>query len=404
MTVNGREVIYNGGPFQSYWWADEHEPVHPAISVKLSDEVDEKALSLAWDGVKKVYPLADLVPDDYDEEILFFESGERSVPQESKEHLLPAGKGAAGRGLVLSWQTNSITLGAYRSLTDETGLMRIFSDLMKLYSTFRNRGSKDIFPTIAEKPLSEIFVQSTMLVPEDYEPQKIALHPDLRELFTDPEAVNEDGKIVTGRLLMSAATFDGICTSTGASPEELLACLLAKTIYFMHPEEKRQLCFGIMTDFRKVFGVQETVAPCSKPMPLLLSREDVDASMETALKKISEIRNNQKTEAYIKSHVAMENTYAVLNLRNVCTWINFTGSLDVGDAPCGITDVSMTEYSANSVFLIREGERIYLCMQYGLVTGKYLQAASGVFEQAGVHVIDISDPYTLCAETAMPVL
>ena len=405
MTVNGRQVVYNGGPFQSYWWADEHEPVHPAVSAVLSDMVDTKALELAWDAVKKVYPVTDLVPDDYDEEILFFSGEEASVPVNSREHPIPVGKAASGRGFVLSWYDRTITLGAYHSLADEIGLMRIFTVLMKCYAAFqkdKTGSSAEVPETIKEE---ECFVQSTMLVPTEYEPQKIALYPDIRDLFTDPEAVNDEAQITTARLVFSAADFEDLCKTNDASSEELLACLIAKAIYALYPDEKKQLCFGMMTDFRDAFGVERTIAPCSKRMPLILSREEVvDRSAEETLRKIADIRRHQKEDAYIKSHLAMENTYAVLNLRNVCTCINFAGTFETGKQSVDITDITMTDYSSNSVFLLRAGERAHLSLQYGKATGKYLRAVAGVLETMGIRVLRNTEPYTLRAETSTPVL
>ena len=45
---NQREAVFNGGPFQSYWWADEHEPIHPAVTAELDRPVKPELLEKAW--------------------------------------------------------------------------------------------------------------------------------------------------------------------------------------------------------------------------------------------------------------------------------------------------------------------------------------------------------------------
>jgi hypothetical protein len=404
MSEIDREAVFNGGPFQSYWWADEHEAVHPAVSVTLADAVRPDALEGAWQAVKKAYPVTDLNPDDYDEEILFFQGEGKGGPLMSRENIRPVSRAADGRGFVLTWFENRITLGAYHSLVDEIGLVRIFSDFLKVYAAIRRGTAGEAEKMLAEKKTETCFVQSTMLVPKDYQPQKIMLYDSIRDIFTDPEAVNDPEGITSGRLVFSGESFDALCRRHGANEEEMLAYVFAKAVYALFPEENRKLSFGIMTDFRKVFGVEESIAPCSRRMPLVLSRDVLRKTPEEGIRLIAQIRERQKEENYVKSHVAMENSYAVLNLRNISVCINYAGQPEIGEGMPEIVDVGMSDASSDSVFSLRCGGKIYLSLQFGRRTAEYADAAAECLQAMGISDVEKKELRTIPAEVSAPVL
>jgi hypothetical protein len=401
-------MIFNGGPFQSYWWADEHEPIHPAIKVELTDMVNADILKEAWEDTKRVYPLIDLIPDDYDEEVIFSIGEGESRPIQSKAPLQLAKEVTLYRGVSLTYFENTITLSAYHSLVDEKGLIEIFKTLLNFYiATLKNVSIDAVGVMMKEnRQPQEYFIQNTMLSPKDYNPQPLKLYKDIREIFIDTNVVNDEGCAITvGEMEISAKEFDSLCEKTGLSTDELFTYVMAKSIYNMYPEERRKLSFGIMTDFRSVFEVSDTIAPCSKKMPLVLSHDDICGSdLATATQKISEIRTYQKSEDYIKSNVALENTYSVLNIKNACLSINFTGIFDLGEKTKYIKNITMTDYSMRSVFMIRLGDAIKTSFQYGSATDKYMEVIIKTLGELGIQAKLAVKPYPVDAESDKPIV
>lgn len=396
MLNDAKDAIYNGGPFQSYWWADEHEPVHPAIRLTLKHPVDEDALKKAWDKMKKLYPLFDAVPDDFDEEILFFRGEGESVPVRSENVLKIASEAVLYRGFSLTFFEETITLSAYHSLVDEIGLMKIASDLMRLYFSIKDDTEVSLSVNTENRGPEEYFIQSTMLSPDGYEPQPVMLYHDIRHIFSDPEAANDENGIMTGKLILSADEFDGLCKRLSAEPDEMIACVMARAVYKLFPEERRALSLGFMTDFREVFGVCNTIAPCSKKLPLVLEYDEVmNGDGKEAAGKISSVRKVQKSDDYIKSHVAMENTYAVLNIRNACVSVNYAGTFDIGESTSEIADISMSDYSGSSLFMVYLGDEVQISLQYGKVTEKYQKAVKDVLVESGLSKVEVSGPYRI---------
>ncbi|MCR4749984.1 MAG: hypothetical protein K5877_09360 [Lachnospiraceae bacterium] len=398
MVFNAKNAVYNGGPFQSYWWADEHEPIHPAIRVSLKDPINEDMIKEAWEKLKGHYPLIDCIADDYDEEILFFKGEGESVPIKTDHIPRIAGEAIKNRGFVLTFFENTLTLSAYHSLADEIGLMHLVSELLTAYFTKKNRGETGSQTDEVSARPEEYFVQNTMLSPTDFKPQTLVLYHDIANIFMDPKTGNDEKGINTGSLIFPAGSFEKICDKYNISADEMMILVMAKAVHRLFPEERRALSFGVMTDFRGTFDMKKTIAPCSKRMPLVLEYEDVIQREEHLAKQIAEKRAIQTSDDYIKSHVALENSYAVLNIRNVCTNINYAGCLNIGEFTSEICGVSVSDYSANTLFLVKSGERIYVSMQYGKETDRYMTAARNVLTELGINDIYRGKAYRIEGE------
>jgi hypothetical protein len=406
MMLDNREAVFNGGPFQSYWWADEHEPIHPAIKAELKCAVNADILAKAWERTMRVYPLLDLIPDDYDEEVVFYKSEGKSRPVQSKASLQLVKDVTLYRGVSLTYYENTVTLSAYHSLVDEKGLTEVFKTLLNFYISETENVAADAANVMMKenRQPQEYYIQNTMLNPADYNPQPVKLYKDIREIFTDTDVVGDEGCAVTsGEVEISAKDFDMLCEKAGLSDDELFTYVMAKSVYDMYPQERRKLSFGIMTDFRTVFDVSDTIAPCSKKMPLVLSHDDIcGGDLNAAAKKISEIRAHQKSADYIKSHVAMENTYSVLNIKNACLSINYAGSFDIGEKTEYIKNITMTDYSMRAVFMMRLGDTVKADFQYGSATGKYMDVIVKTFGKLGVQAKVTVKPYPVYAESDKP--
>ena len=114
------------------------------------------------------------------------------------------------------------------------------------------------------------------------------------------------------------------------------------------------------------------------------------------------IRAYQKNDDHIKSYVALENSYAVLGIRNACLSVNFSGEFDIGEKTSYIKNVTMSDYSMKSVFMIRLGDRFKVSFQYGSATDKYMNAVSAVLCALGADAEVTVRAYPLGAETEKP--
>ena len=405
-----REAVFNGGPFQSYWWADEHEPVHLSVRAALDHGTDPAVLERAWEQTKRVYPLIDLVPDDEDEEVLFFRGPGTGRPVRSSAPLRPVCEAVLRRGFVLTWYGNKVTLTCYRSLADERGLSEIFRTLLYSYFTLREGSAAGgplpgVMLLEGRRP-EEYFIQNTMLPASGFDPLPVALYRDIREVFLDEGIVNEEGSAgTTGQVTVPCGAWDALCAETGADSESLLLGLMAETICSLYPGDGRKLCFGASTDFRDTFSVPDTVAPCSKKMPVILERENVRGrSLSEITAIIGRIRAEERRPDYIRSHVAMENTYSVLNIRNACFSLQFGGRFDIGEYTRHLTDIAMRDYSIRTAFALRLGEEIRICFQYGCATGKYMDAFAGALKKAGADARITAEPALIAAEADQPAL
>lgn len=408
MKNDNKEVVFNAGPFQSYWWADEHEPIHPSIKAELTDEVDSDSLEKAWADTKKVYPVIECIPDDYDEEVIYYKSEGVSRPVQSKSTLQLVKDVTLYRGFSLVYFGNTVTLSAYHSLADEKGLVEIFKTLMNFYvSYYTNTPADNPYVMMKEnRRPGEYCIQSTMLDPKDYRSQSVKLYKDIREIFNDTSVLNDENCAVTVREIdVSFSDFDDVCKETGSSPEEFFTGIMAKTIYNMYPDERKTLSFGIMTDFRETFGVHETISPCSKKMPLILPYEHISSSdIKTLAKEITGIRVYQKSDDYIKSHVALENTYSVLNIRNACLSVNYFGEFYIGEKTSYIKSITISDYSIRSVFMVRLGDIIKISFQYGSATDKYMNAVLKTINGLGIQAKVTAEAYPVRAEAEKPIV
>ncbi len=401
-----RTAVFNGGPFQSYWWADEHEPVHLSIRARLDHGVDPAALERAWERTLRVYPLLDLVPDDEDEEVLFFAGKGESRPVRSRIPLRPAGEAVLGRGFALTWFEDTVTLTCYHSLADEHGLNEIFRTLLACYFSDRT-GSAPVpgaVPEEGRRP-EEYFVQNTVLPAGGFEPLPVALYRDIREIYLDPDAANADGSAGTaGTAAVPLGAWQALCESSGVSSESLLLGFMAEAVRGMDPGDGRKLCLGAMTDFRDTFSVPETIAPCSKKMPVILSPEETAGHGPDIARRIERIRAGQRTDAYIRSHVAMENTYSVLNIRNACFSLQFCGAFDLGEDTRHVLDLTMWDYSLRSAFALRLGDELRISFQYGEATRRYMDVFAAALREAGADARTAAEPAPIPAEAEQPVL
>ena len=135
-------------------------------------------------------------------------------------------------------------------------------------------------------------------------------------------------------------------------------------------------------------------------MPVVVDRADIlENDLKTALAIIAKAREAQKSADYIKTHVALENTYGLLRLRNLGLAIGFSGKFDIGTYTANIKDVTMSDYTSKSAFLVRLGDTFKVSVQYGVATDVYMNSLVRTLESMGVKASVIKRAYPIFAET-----
>ena len=74
----------------------------------------------------------------------------------------------------------------------------------------------------------------------------------------------------------------------------------------------------------------------------------------------------------------------MLNLRNVCAAVNFTGNFDMGAYTSHIRNITISDYSLCSLFAVKLGDKLRVCFQYGARTDEYMKESVRVLSDMGV--------------------
>ena len=400
-------AAFNGGPYQSYWWNDEHLSPHLTMRANMAHRIDSVALDSAWEKTLRVYPLLGLVPRVVDEEVLFFEGAGGVAPLRSRSQVAPGTEAVGGRGVSLTYWGSTLVLSAYHSLTDARGLAEVFKTLLCLYA----EASTGVVAEPACSTLEEgraperYFVQSTMLSPRDYTPLPLTLCRSLGDVFCD-ERVGEDSDdgVTVAQISVPFDPLASLCAALGTSMDVLLLYVLARGVYAANPGEPRDLCMAVACDFREAFHVPASIAPCSRPMPLVVGSEQVvGRPLGEALAAVAAMRARQTSRDYVCSHLALENTYGLLNLRRACITVNCACDFDIGEAASLLKGIELFDCSLRSAWLIRLGDALLANLQFGRETARYADAFVAVLQELGMDARVSVTPYVAPVESAFPV-
>ncbi|MDO4537783.1 MAG: hypothetical protein Q4B54_06435 [Coriobacteriales bacterium] len=392
---------FNAGPYQSYWWADEHRSIHPTIKAELSEPVDSRALDQAWMETLRVYPLLDHCVSVVDQEVIFTQREGVNKPISSSARPPLASEAVAFRAASLTYHENAIVLSIYQTLVDALGLVEVFKTLLCLYMRECGHATDDMADAVLQTARlpEDYFVQNTVLELGDYTPVPVMLYRDSLRIFHD-DSVAKGGEppVTSAQLSVPASEFDQLSDRFGATSEVLVAHIVAKSIYALYPEERCDLCMSFGTDFRPTFGLAHTIAPCSKQMPAIISRHDtVLLNTADALKEISRLRDRQLSDDYVKTYVALDNTYGYLQPRNVSCSLSPVG--EVGSAGGHVTRVAVYDFSSNTAFLLRLGEQMLISLQYGYATKRYARSIMATLRDLGITVHMVEAPHEVSPES-----
>ena len=403
-----RSVVFNGGPYQSYWWNDEHLIMHPTIRAELVDEIDVCSLEAAWDKTLGVYPLLDLVPRVVEEEVVFCKAPGCVVPVRSSRHLRPGTEAVGGRAVSLTYWGATLTLSIYHSVVDTRGLLEVFRTLLALYAELHAGLATDSSRVMLEQGRApeQYFVQSTMLIPADYTPRPVTLYRSIGRVFCD-ECVGEDSEdgVTVAQVCLPYAELVSVCGEQKATTDVLLLYATARSIYGMHPDDRRDLSLAVECDFRETFAVQDSIAPCSCPVPCVVTHEEVmEQSMQDALATIAARRAQQVSRDYICSHLAMENTFGLLDLKRPCIVMSGTYDVRLGEATDHLRRIEFYDCSLRTARLLRLGDSLLINLQYGRRTQAYADALVATLRELGVDAGISAQPHMVPAEVASPVV
>ncbi|MBO4395334.1 MAG: hypothetical protein J5819_03195 [Eubacterium sp.] len=418
-----KDAVFRGGPMQSFWYADEHYPYHLKAFAVLDSDVDPVHLKKAWDRTKQIYPVIDMAMQVFDEDIYFFDvSPEIGNTDESDAPVCPGGEATAGRAMALTFSGKTITLTAYHSLVDEFGIRQVLATLLRAYlCDFPGSFDPEFKP-------EDIFIQNTMLAPEDYKPQPLTLYGNSADIFYDDSIPYDmDEPMTASCIRVSRRAFMEIA---GSCPEAVLSAITARTVYELYTNERRALSLDMLTDFRGAFGIRSSIAPCSKHLPMIVSYDEVmEGSFEEAVQRICSLRETQTSDDYLKSYLALDNTYAVLGQKRPAAAVAYMDVLspalqrmasssgmsdaqgseaekigsgtarelmsesDVNAVETGlpIRQVAVSYLEKRSVLMIGYGESMWIYLQFGDRTEDYTNAMMRVLENVGIEATVITE-------------
>ena len=209
-----------------------------------------------------------------------------------------------------------------------------------------------------------------------------------------------------------------------------MSAITARTVYELYTNERRALSLDMLTDFRGAFGIRSSIAPCSKHLPMIVSYDEVmEGSFEEAVQRICSLRETQTSDDYLKSYLALDNTYAVLGQKRPAAAVAYMDVLspalqrmasssgmsdaqgseaekigsgtarelmsesDVNAVETGlpIRQVAVSYLEKRSVLMIGYGESMWIYLQFGDRTEDYTNAMMRVLENVGIEATVITE-------------
>ena len=390
------EEYFRGGPMSPFWWVDQSTLYHNKLMVTLDHTVDAEKLKEAWEKTKKVYPLIDMVPDMVNGEIVFFRDGRSIPPIESVSPVSPGSELCGGRAFSLTYFDRSIALSSYHSVADGGGVNIIFSTLIYFYLALYT-GQEDEVPPVQtrenRKP-EEYYKSISTIETSDFTQQEMVSYKNRKGMFIDPEmAADENGEIQISRITMSSVDFMKACKKIGANPSSMMALIMAKAAYKLHPDKKGDIAFVFTMSARKTFGIPDTIANCSTNILLPIEYEKVmGENLSDAVKVIREMTNYQRSGDYIKTYAHFFETYDWI-LAKLYAILTYVGTLDMGTNTKHITSLEMTDDSVNSLFMIELNGTFTMSVQFGKATGIYTEVIREILKELGVDT-ELTTPPT----------
>ncbi|MBR1742336.1 MAG: hypothetical protein IJ733_10825 [Lachnospiraceae bacterium] len=401
-----RTEVFNGGAFSPFWWHDKETCYHNKFRVTLDHEVDSELLRKAWDKTKRVYPLIDWIPDIKDGNVIFYKEDGDNAPVRSKSPVLPGTKETAGRVFGLTYFENTVTMNAYHSIVDGGGINMIFSTLIYFYLAAYTGHSDQMPPVMIKegRDPAEYFIPLSSVDRGDFERQSLITYPKRKGMFIDLSMCPDDaGNIDIARIKVPVDQFIKSCKSIGANPSAMLAVLMAKAAYILHPDRSGDLAFVLTMSARGAFGIQESIANCSANLLIPVEYGDImGEDIGAAAAKIRAVIDYQRQQDYLKTLTDFYETYDWI-LAKRYAFLTYIGKLDIGDNTKHIKAFEMTDDSTDSIYMMELNGEFVISFQFGKVTETYMKTIMDILSEFGIESEIETEPYHIIKDAAVAV-
>ena len=402
-----RIEAFNGGAFSPFWWHDKETLYHNKFRVTLDHKVDPGLLREAWDKTKKVYPLIDWVPDVKGGNMIFYQEEGKNDPIESKVPILPGGELTSHRAFSLTYYKDSVTMSAYHCIVDGGGINAIFSTMIYFYLKAYTGKGEDIPPvtTIEGREPKDYFIPLSLVDRGEFKRQPLITYPKRKGMFIDLDMCpDEEGEISIARIKVSVEAFIGACKKIGANPSAMLAILMAKAAYALHPDRKGDLAFVLTMSARAAFGIEESIANCSANLLIPIQYQDITGDdMSKAASKIRSVIDYQRRQDFLKTLTEFYETYDWI-LAKRYAFLTYIGKLEVGENTKHIKAFEMTDDSTDSMYMMELNGEFVISFQFGKVTDKYMNKIREILSSFDVGSEIETETYHIVKDAAAAVI
>ncbi|MCR4749982.1 MAG: hypothetical protein K5877_09350 [Lachnospiraceae bacterium] len=402
-----RTEVFNGGAFSPFWWHDKETLYHNRFCITLDHKVDPGILQEAWEKTKRVYPLIDWVPDIKDQNMIFYQEDGKNDPIESKVPILPGGDLTSHRAFSLTYYEDTVTLSAYHSIVDGGGINAIFSTMVYFYLTAYAGKGEDTAPvmTIEGRNPKDYFIPLSSVERGEFERQPLITYTKRKGMFIDLDMCpDEEGEISIARIKVPVDAFIGACKKIGANPSAMLAILMAKAAYALHPDRSGDLAFVLTMSGRGAFSIEESIANCSANLLIPVQYQDIAGDdMSKAASKIRSVIDYQRRQDYLKTLTEFYETYDWI-LAKRYAFLTYIGKLDVGENTKHIKAFEMTDDSCDSMYMMELNGEFVISFQFGKVTDKYMNKIREILSSFNVESEIETETYHIVKEAEAAVL
>jgi hypothetical protein len=298
-------------------------------------------------------------------------------------------------------------MNAYHSIVDGGGINMIFSTLMYFYLAEYTGQSEETPPVMLRegRPFDRYFIPLTAVRTGEFEQQPFVSYARRKGMFIDLDMCPDaEGEIEIARIKAPVDQFIRQSRAIGANPSAMLAILMARVAYRLHPGKKGDLAFVLTTSARKDFGIPESIANCSANLLIPVSYEEVMAEdLCRTAGKIRSVIDYQRRADYLKTLTKFYETYDWIQAKRYA-FLTYIGKLDVGKNTGHIRGFEMTDDSTDSIYMMELNGEFVISFQCGKVTGKYMRAAMEVLEELGIETEVETAPRRIMKESVTPVL
>lgn len=397
-----RTEYFRGGSMSPFWWHDKSTKYHNKFSVRLDHEIEPELLQKAWDKTKAVYPLIDCIPDMVNGEIVFYRDDRKNTPVKSLRPIDPNADICAGRAFSVTYCGNTVAMSSFHSVVDGGGINMIFSTLLYFYLALYTGESDDAPPVeIREGRRPEEYYKSLSSIEiGDFEQKPLVGYTKRKGMFIDLDMTeDENGDIAISRIKVPVDTFISVCRNIGANPSAMLAVIMSKAAYELHPDRKGDLAFVLTMSAKKVFDIPDSIANCSANLLVPVRYDDIMGDdINLAARKIRSVIDYQRNADYIKTLAAFYETYDWILAKRYAI-LTYIGKIDVGKNTKHITGFEMTDDSKCSLYMTELNGKFILSFQFGKVTEKYMQTVIGILSGFGIEAEIETAPYPVMKDS-----